>query len=56
MPVIGFGFFLGAKFRRGMREKSEGGQQIADLLAGDAIVNYRTVASFANEETIIAQY
>ena len=26
------------------------------MLAGDAIVNYRTVASFANEEAIILKY
>ena len=28
----------------------------ANLLAGDAINNYRTVASFANEEAIIRKY
>lgn len=30
--------------------------QEANLLAGDAINNYRTVASFANEEAIIEKY
>lgn len=30
--------------------------QEANLLAGDAINNYRTVASFANEEAIIKKY
>ena len=30
--------------------------QDANLLAGDAINNYRTVASFANEEAIIQKY
>ena len=30
--------------------------QEANLLAGDAINNYRTVASFANEEAIVKKY
>lgn len=28
----------------------------ANLLAGDSIINYRTVASFANEDQIIKDY
>ncbi len=28
----------------------------ANLLAGDAIINYRTVASFANEDQILKDY
>jgi ABC-type transport system involved in Fe-S cluster assembly fused permease/ATPase subunit len=28
----------------------------ADLLAGDAISNYKTVQSFANEDMIVARY
>lgn len=39
-----------------MRDKTQSGQQEADLLAGDAIINYRTVASFANEEAIVRKY
>ena len=30
--------------------------QEANLLTGDAINNYRTVASFANEEAIVKKY
>lgn len=29
---------------------------MANLLAGDAIMNYRTVASFAHEEKILDDY
>lgn len=28
----------------------------ANVLAGDSIINYRTVASFANEDQILADY
>lgn len=56
MPVFAIGLFLGAKFRQGMRKKTGDQQLDADLLAGDAIINYRTVASFANEEVLVAKY
>ena len=29
---------------------------MANLLAGDAIINYRTVASFAQEDKIVSDY
>ncbi len=36
-----------------MTKSEEEGFKNANLLAGDAIQNYRTVASFANEEQIL---
>jgi ABC-type transport system involved in Fe-S cluster assembly fused permease/ATPase subunit len=35
---------------------NEGNSKLADLLAGDAIINYKTVASFANEDKIVNDY
>ena len=45
-----------AKFQQGMSTKAENSHKMANLLAGDAINNYRTVASFANQELIINDY
>jgi ATP-binding cassette subfamily B (MDR/TAP) protein 1 len=56
IPVMGFGLYLQAAFMKQGREKTKGGQGNADLLAGDAILNYKTIASFANEEAIVAKF
>ena len=39
-----------------MSVENEESLKLADLLAGDCINNYKTVASFAHEEKLIADY
>ena len=39
-----------------MSNVDESAYKDASLLAGDAISNYRTVASFAHDELIVKQY
>lgn len=53
---MGVGTFLGAKFKQNIHAESGDQNTQANLLAGDAIINYRTVASFANEEAIVRKY
>jgi ATP-binding cassette, subfamily B (MDR/TAP), member 1 len=48
--------YMGAKRASGLGEEQDQTQSLANLLAGDAIMNYRTVASFAHEEKILADY
>lgn len=45
-----------AKFQKGVTTDNDDAQKEANLLAGDAILNYRTVASFANEDIIVEKY
>lgn len=44
------GAIMNARFQTGLSAVTEDDQREASLLAGDAILNYRTVASFAHEE------
>lgn len=44
------------KFQKGLSDSSDKASKEANVLAGDAIVNYRTVASFGNEEQLIQDY
>jgi ATP-binding cassette subfamily B (MDR/TAP) protein 1 len=53
---MAFGTVLGAKFKHAIHAQTGESAKEANLLAGDAIINYRTVASFANEEGIIDKY
>ena len=56
MPFMGIAGTINAKITQ---QKLSGGSdktQETNLLAGDAINNYRTVASFANEEAIVQKY
>lgn len=39
-----------------MSSDSDAGMREANLLAGDSILNYRTVASFANEDQIVRDF
>lgn len=39
-----------------MSEDTSNHYKEANLLAGDSIMNYRTVASFANEQQILEDY
>ena len=47
---------INAKFQSGMSTFDEEAYMDANLLAGDAINNYRTVASFGHDDLIIKQY
>jgi ABC-type transport system involved in Fe-S cluster assembly fused permease/ATPase subunit len=40
----------------GLSVQADSAYRDADLLAGDAITNYRTVASFGHDELILDQY
>lgn len=48
--------YMNAKNKKGFQLVEEELTKKADLLAGDAIMNYRTVASFANEDKIVKDY
>ncbi len=48
VPFMVFANIMNIKFQAGMSSDSDGKE--ANLLAGDSILNYRTVASFANED------
>lgn len=56
VPLLIFGSFLGAKMHAGLASSNEESYKQANLLAGDAIVNYRTVASLAADQKIVSQY
>lgn len=48
--------YMNAMFQKGLSVSSEDSIKLADLLAGDAIINYKTVASFAHENKLIKDY
>ena len=56
VPFMILGGYINAKFQGGMSEIEESSYKDANLIAGDAISNYRTVASFAHDEVIVNQY
>lgn len=45
-----------AKFQKGLSQDTDEAMKNANMLAGDSIINYRTVASFANEDQIISDF
>lgn len=47
---------MNAKFQQGMSNESDSAAKEANMLAGDSIINYRTVASFGNEDKLIADF
>lgn len=47
---------INARMNQGMTNVDEEGFKDANLLAGDAIINYRTVASLANDREIVNTY
>ena len=55
-PFIVISGYMGAEFQQGLSVESENSHKYANLLAGDAIMNYRTVASFAHEKQILRDY
>ena len=56
VPFMIVGGAMNAKFQKGMSADSNDAMKDANLLAGDSIINYRTVASFANEDSIIRDF
>lgn len=56
IPILGVGMYLQSAFLKAARDSQKNSQTESDLLAGDAIINYRTVASFANDEAIVRKY
>jgi ABC-type bacteriocin/lantibiotic exporter with double-glycine peptidase domain len=56
LPFMMLGGAINAKFQAGMSDIDENSYKDANLLAGDAILNYRTVASFANDAVVVNKY
>ena len=56
MPFMALGGALNAKLHQKKTSSGDDNTEDANLLAGDAINNYRTVASFANEEAMVKKY
>ena len=50
VPFIVLATIMNVKFQSGMSSDTDAASKEATLLAGDSIINYRTVASFANED------
>jgi ABC-type transport system involved in Fe-S cluster assembly fused permease/ATPase subunit len=50
VPFMVVGSIMNIKFQSGMSTDTDAEMKDANLLAGDSIMNYRTVASFANED------
>lgn len=55
-PFMAISGYMGAKFQQGLSVEASDSHKYANLLSGDAIMNYRTVASFAQEKQIINDY
>ena len=49
VPFMMFGAIMNTRMQTGLSEDSDAMYKESNLLAGDAITNYRTVASFGNE-------
>jgi len=52
-PFMMAGGAINAKMQAGMDEQSEEQYKVANLLAGDSIMNYRTIASFGSDESLV---
>ena len=50
------GTIMNVKFQSGMSSDTDAASKEANLLAGDSILNYRTVASFGNEDQIVSDF
>lgn len=44
------------KFQKGLTEQTGDMNKEANLLCGDAIINYKTVQSFGNEKLVVKKY
>jgi ATP-binding cassette subfamily B (MDR/TAP) protein 1 len=47
---------MGIKRQKGLGDEVDSSMSKGNLLAGDSIMSYRTVASFAHEEKIVSDY
>ena len=56
VPFFVFANIWNIKLQAGMSSDSNTKMKEANLLAGDLILNYRTVASFANEDQLVNDY
>jgi ATP-binding cassette, subfamily B (MDR/TAP), member 1 len=56
IPITMIGAALTIKFQKMLAEGSDDIVKEANVLAGDAIMNYRTVASFGSADQIIKEY
>lgn len=56
VPFMILGGLMNVKQQAGLSNDIEVASKEANLLAGDSILNYRTVASFGNEELILKDY
>jgi ABC-type multidrug transport system fused ATPase/permease subunit len=56
VPFMVLGGAINTKFQTGYSDIDEDAYKDANLLAGDSILNYRTVASFGHDYLIINQY
>lgn len=55
-PILIVGGAIQIYFQQGLTDQTNDLSKNADLLAGDAIANFKTVQSFANEDLIVAKY
>jgi ATP-binding cassette subfamily B (MDR/TAP) protein 1 len=56
VPFIIFGGLINAKLHSGMSEFDDKAYKDANLLAGDAILNFRTVAGLSADKAIVKTY
>ena len=56
VPFMILGGAINTKFQSGYSDIDEDAYKDANLLAGDSILNYRTVASFGHDNLIINEY
>lgn len=55
-PLMVFGNYVQAQQQQGMSQVEDDTTKEANILAGDAITNYRTVMSFGNNEMVIKKF
>ena len=55
-PILAIGEAMGVEFMNGLTEEQNSLSKEANLLCGDAIINYRTVQSFGHEELFVQKY
>lgn len=55
-PFMAVGGAVNAKFQAGMTDVDENDYKEANLLSGDAVTNYKTVASFAHYDLVIKDF
>ena len=55
-PLMVIGAYIGTQAAAGLTEETGALAKEANLLCGDAIVNYKTVQSFGNEELLVEKY